>query len=483
MNSNLTLQIDQIRTPLQQARQFWRLRLALMTGLSAAWASLLLYWLRTDIANWSLSLILAFPICILMAGGIWSFFYQPDLAQMARRADATFHLSERLSTALQLKTDLNERDHPLHHALIKDAALHAKFVDPLILEPVVNRTLIALIAGLMASVIVTSKLTPMAPERTTLQTDSSTAQTLNADLLAENLISIASELSVDAEKRENSYLSAIANAVKELADKKDPDQIANVSSNLQDLLEHARLAYGDAQPAWLRNSQAMDLRSDLNLTRLAQLIEDLKPVPMQNGGGGEELVPELFTEHDAARQAAYTPMVVGEFRGNEDKSELKMSGQNVGPEGNEAQTTGQAKASAANSGNAMTLGDRGTKEPITMDGAAAILAGGANQSGAGNSRLAGKGTQELFDPNAKSESSLEANDTMLLPLGTYQAGRRIRLQTMPSTKGNDANPSDGIQNAQNNKDQSTGMTRDRPSLLDEAMFSRAFKHNEGGLVP
>jgi hypothetical protein len=72
---------------------------------------------------------------------------------------------------------------------------------------------------------------------------------------------------------------------------------------------------------------------------------------------------------------------------------------------------------------------------------------------------------------------------MILPLGTYQAGRRIRLQTMPSTKGNDANPSDGIQNAQNNKDQSTGMTRDRPSLLDEAMFSRAFKHNEGGLVP
>ncbi|NDA47357.1 MAG: hypothetical protein EBY21_08810 [Alphaproteobacteria bacterium] len=200
-------------------------------------------------------------------------------------------------------------------------------------------------------------------------------------------------------------------------------------------------------------------------------------------------MPELFSEHDASRQSAYTPMVVGEFRGTQEQSELKMSGQNVGPEGNEAQTTGQAKASASNSGTSMTLGDRGTKEPITMDGAAAILAGGATQSSAGNSRLAGKGTQDLFDPNAKAQTSLEANDTMLLPMGTYQAGRRIRLQTLPAAQSKDPLTGEPMQNAlkgtdqANGKDQLNGLTRDRPSLQDEAMFSRAFKHSEGSLAP
>ena len=124
-----------------------------------------------------------------------------------------------------------------------------------------------------------------------------------------------------------------------------------------------------------------------------------------------------------------------------------------------------------------------------MDGAAAILAGGATQSSAGNSRLAGKGTQDLFDPNAKTQTSLEANDTMLLPMGTYQAGRRIRLQTLPATQSKDALTGGPMQNAlngksqPNSKDDKTGMTRDRPSLQDEAMFSRAFKHSEGSLAP
>jgi len=489
MTTNLTSYMRQIQGPLLQARLFWRVRLTLIVVICAAWASVMLFGLSRFFGDWGLLPALVALALSLMAGGIWYLLYEPKLIQLARRADVIFNLGERLSTALSVKPAAIGADHPLEQALLRDAAAHASRVDPLIIEPVLNRTLIALSVGLITSLLFINQLGLQSLHRDDQSAQTLLAPNLNADLRAQNLRSIAEALSADAEKKQNSYLSAIANAIQDLADQDDVKAHANRNSDLQELLEHARLAYGDAQPGWLRSPQALDVKADPNLTRLTQVMESLKPMPMQNGGGGEELVPELFSEHDAARQSAYTPMVVGEFRGTQEQSELKMSGQNVGPEGNEAQTTGQAKASASNSGTSMTLGDRGTREPITMDGAAAILAGGATQSSAGNSRLAGKGTQDLFDPNAKTQTSLEANDTMLLPMGTYQAGRRIRLQTLPATQSKDALTGGPMQNAlngksqPNSKDDKTGMTRDRPSLQDEAMFSRAFKHSEGSLAP
>ncbi|NDA47358.1 MAG: hypothetical protein EBY21_08815 [Alphaproteobacteria bacterium] len=241
MTANLTSQMRQIEAPLLQARRFWRLRLTLIVAIGAAWAGVILIGLPRFFGDWGLLPAFVVLALSLMAGLIWHMLYEPKLIQLARRADAMFDLGERLSTALSIKPAANGADHPLQQALLRDAAAHASRVDPLIMEPVLNRTLIALSVCLLTSLLIISQHAPQSLQREDQSAQALLVPNLDPDLRAQNLRSIAEALSADAEKKQNSYLSAIANAIQDLADQEDLKGNANRNSDLQDLLVSARI--------------------------------------------------------------------------------------------------------------------------------------------------------------------------------------------------------------------------------------------------
>ena len=482
--------IADIISPLREARRNMMMRRAALVvcwTLAALWAALLLppalVFPSQLPADWLYVGLLSAGL-VFVAGIALAFGDAPALPALARQADEKFGLGERLSAFLDARPATVGPSAAIYMNLARDASLHARKVQPSRLQPLVTRGLVLAFivqSGFLALAVRNQSLIP-APA---LQVAEPAAEAGDRETLRENLQAVAEVLREDAEKRQDPYLAAVAEAVKELARNADPGADSlELNKAVEGLLDHARLAYGKSAPLWLRTTANADDRYDLakdrNLAQLAGKANGSRPVELPNGGGGEELIPETFGERDPNRNNSVVPMKAGEIRTSGDPGEFRLQGQNVPKEGANANAAGEAKAGSMG-GSPPTLGEREDADPTDLNGATAVLAGGATQSGAGASRVAGQGTQDLNDPNQPAAAEIaQGPEQVLLPPDQYRQGKRIRMQMNPSkdavAAGDETAP--GLATAR--RGEPAPVSRDTPSLRDQEMFSRVFVHNEDG---
>jgi hypothetical protein len=481
--------IDGITATLQAARRNLLMRRAahvLLWTLAVLLAGLLLPPALVEAsrlpADWRYVALLSAGV-VLVTGSALAFGKIPDLRDLARRADETYGLGERLSAVMAARPPSEGPGAAIFANLAADAVRHADRVKPGRLEPLVTRGGI-LATGVLLLVLGSAALM-LEPARTSQPAVQASAAVTDQESLRQNLQAVADVLREDAEKRQDSYLAAVAEAMKELARQAEAQTDSReLQKSVEGLLDHARMAYGKNLPIWLRTDASpadrYDLAKDRNLEQLAGRATGSRPVELPEGGSGEELIPETFGERDAARNASVVPMRPGEIRTSGDQDELKLQGQNIVREGSNTSATGEAK-SGGMGGSPPSMGEREGPDPADLNGATAALAGGAAQSSAGSSRVAGQGTQDLNDPSQPATREIaQGPEQVLLPPDQYRQGRRIRMQMNPSgdvaAGADDAAP--GFANAR--RGEPSPVSRDTPSLRDQDMFSRVFVHDEGG---
>ncbi len=480
--------------PLRIAQKFYFLRGAILVVVWSVVLAVFAFGLLPRIIEpaalppgWNVAALSA--VTTLVAGGaLLVFGAKPTIADLARRADSRFNLGERLSAALATPLASSGPAAALTASLLRDASERARLIAPRRLEPFLTKG-VAASGGLLIAVLLAIWFLPTDTSRVPNSTAGlDISVPLDTEVRAANLSAIAEVLAGDAERRQNSYLGAVAEAVAELARNADPNMPAEqFQKNLSGLLDHARLAYGAGSPAWLRGAQTADNRYDLlqdrNLAEMASQALTSKPVILPNGGGGEELVPELFSEREPSRNASSAPMVPGQFRAAKDEADLKIGSPNIGREGSNANTAeGEAKQASAG-GAAPSLGTKDAAELETIEGAAALLAGGATQSGAGASRVAGQGTQVLEDGPQSAAAEIGRGEDVMLPAGNYRQGKRIRLQIAPQAAAAEGAEHAGDLSLNAGRSEPVAVSRDTPSLRDQEIFSRMFMHQEGAGAP
>lgn len=477
-----------ITAPLQAARRNLLMRRAahvLLWTLAVLLAGLLLPPMLVEasrLVDWRYIAVLSAGV-VLVTGSALAFGKIPDLRDLARRADEAFGLGERLSAVMAAKPPSDGPGAAIFANLKADAIRYAERVNPGHLEPLVTRGGVLAAGALL--LVLGSAAFMREPARTSQPAVQASAAVTDQESLRQNLQAVADVLREDAEKRQDSYLAAVAEAMKELARQADTaTDNRELQKSVEGLLDHARMAYGKNLPIWLRTDASpadrYDLAKDRNLEQLAGRATGSRPVELPEGGSGEELIPETFGERDAARNASVAPMRPGEIRTSGDQDELRLQGQNVVREGANTSATGEAK-SGGMGGSPPSMGEREGPDPADLNGATAALAGGASQSSAGASRVAGQGTQDLNDPSQPPAREIaQGPEQVLLPPDQYRQGRRIRMQMNPSgdvaAGADDAAP--GFANAR--RGEPSPVSRDTPSLRDQDMFSRVFVHDEGG---
>jgi hypothetical protein len=408
----------------------------------------------------------------LVAGLAWAQFRGPGAPALARRADRLFDLGERVSTAVEVAQAPRGVAAVLQAELVADAARAVARVEPRRLVPLATPGVLAVAlvvaAGALAVWLVPVPHEPAAPavQELAASVDPSAAQDLRA---------LAEALAQDAERRSNPYLAAVAAAVGELARTAEAGTDERLQAELAGLLDHARAAYGAGMPAWLRSAGSQLARPD-GLREVARRATESRPQAVHNGGGAEEMVPETQAEQNPSLRTASAPLAVGEVRKAEEAGDLKSGSLTVDRGGAQADVTGKARPADAG-GPAPTLG-RKDGDPDSLDGAQALLAGGATQSSAGASRLAGAGTEDLNGAARDPGEARGRTDEVLLPPGSYRPGRQLRMQVAPQVAAGESTDGSIDAPAGPQRRDDLAATRDAPTLQDLDMFARLFTHGE-----
>lgn len=467
--------------PLRKARS---LHLARAVILAAAWslacALLALKFSGLVAAGADPRLVAGAAFILVFAVGLFvAVRTTPSLLQLARQADDRFGLGERLSTALSLETAPQGWRGAIEAGLRRDAAAHAGAVDAWRLEPLAGWSTAAAVFALAIAIGIYWLLPTPSPAP--LPAPAATS-TVDSTARSQNLETIADTISADAKARQNDYLQAVSDAVSRLADASQPGlSDADYNKALTDLLDHARLAYGKAQPAWLRGDAAFPadpfhLAQDGSFAALAQSAKG--QADDGRAGGGEEMVPELLSEQNLQANVPAPPSPAGRIKLAPDTGDMALNNQNVGGNTNSASSISGKSAPAAPGGAPPSLDDTKPTSLGDITGAAGIPLGAATQSGAGASRVAGAGTQALDDPSRHAAAPIASSDQVMLPADQYRQGKRIRIEVTPGAGGSAATDGPGASPPITADGHQTPVIRGVPSVRDQAMFARYFTHGE-----
>lgn len=462
--------------PLQRARVRQALRGSAIALLWAAAAALVCLRFGPGLAlpvDWTI-LAGAMVVGIGGVGTGLAWWRAPGLPELAARADRRFLLGERLSTAIGLEPEAQGWRGVIAQALRRDAAQRAGEVKPNALAPLAGWGL-----GIAALALVGAGLAFWTPSDVVAPPASRemVAMPVDAAARAQNLGTIAEVIRADAEIRQNDYLKAVAEAVERLAQGPDqPMSDTQYNEALTGLLDHARLAYGKALPAWLRGDAAapgdpFHLAADQAFNTLAG--NAVGQADDGKGGGGEELVPETFAERGLLPDRPQQPPAGGfKLAPADEIGDLAISNQSIG--GSAEAPSGGVKAASGGAAPTMGQGDPGT---IELNGASGLALGASAQSSAGASRVAGSGTQAVADERREEAAPIRIDDQVMLAADDYRQGKRLRIQIAPQTEergdlgSGDGRPLSGT-------GASTPVARDTPSVHDQAAFARYFTRGE-----
>jgi hypothetical protein len=369
--------------------------------------------------------------CAFALATLLAFLRTPDAAVLARKADRVLALQERLSTALEVDNRLppDAALGPVPSALLADAEQHAAMIDPHQIVGLHLPRAVWAVPGLIAAAILI-QLVP--PDALTVSRGSiAGAERGQAGFAAQqgaeaaaNLRRIAELLGKDAQERSDPYLRTIGQTLQRLsADAERPgvDRRA-LSGALEQLLAHARQAYGSAADA-AREQVPRDVVQQLQ-TALDDIIGNRQaraPAPPEAGG------------RDGV--------------GNVATAERGQTGRPGQPSERKTATVGTPPPTAVQ-GPQPTLDDllkdlddydpvdpRVEKERAFADQqrrarAASQSVGAAQDAGQGDGDRAGDGTR-LLGNGAAAAAELAPGVEMLLPDQAAANGGRIRIELPP----------------------------------------------------
>src|SRR6266436_993312 len=193
--------------------------------------------------------------CAFALATLVAFLRTPDAAVLARKADRALALQERLSTALEVDKSLppDAALGPVPSALLADAEQHAAMIDP---RQIVRLDLPRAIWAVPGLIVAALLIQLVPPDVLAVSRGSIAGPELEASFTgrqrveaAANLRRIAELLGKDAQERSDPYLRTIGQTLQRLsADAERVDRHA-LAGALEQLLAHARQAYGPATDA------------------------------------------------------------------------------------------------------------------------------------------------------------------------------------------------------------------------------------------
>ena len=372
--------------------------------------------------------------CALGLAVLLAVLAAPDLAALARVAERTFALQERLSTALEIANLRSDSTlDPVRAALLADAEGRAGAIDPRKLVRLTLPRAAWAVPAMIAAAILLQVVPPDAFGRSApdisaaraVSDDGGMSRQQAADTAA-NLRRIAEILDQDATQRSDPYLRTIARTLERLSI--DVAQATvdrrRLASELDQLLAHAQQAYAQSdRPA----GQAAARRNATELLRAA--LDDITGNRQGGTASARDPDPAVPEAAAAGRDPAGRPAQPQDRRatGSRSLSELiaaarRLPGGDISwlyidEDGTEADPRAQIERLMA--------------EEERRARAAAQPAGAAANAGQGEGDRAGDGVQPLGRDNAAKSADLAAAEQMLLPDPERRDGGRIRIEIPP----------------------------------------------------
>ncbi|ARO15594.1 hypothetical protein BVG79_02254 [Ketogulonicigenium robustum] len=345
-------------------------------------------------------------------------------ARLLWQIDRSAQRDQAYATATRLSLDADDPG-PVGRVLLRDEAAKAATIDP---RAVVSVPGPIAITAAVATVVLVGVNFWLADQRAaqSLTHDAPAAPAADDDTapLADTLDAIATRMAEDAAATENDYLAAVARALSEKSDAlADAPDDAALQQDVADLLEHARRAYGETPPNWLGESGAFSTQ------QVAENFEDMLAQQARASERAAERSQEgyvdIYERDDERLQQLYSGRDADELISNVE-GDVRMADNDLAPG---------------------TAPDEGT--PRRMDDAELQMLGGAPvgaamESGRGDSRLAGGGSQELQDDTTSLGPDSTTSTDMTLAGNPDATGNRIRIDAAPPmAAGDPAATSDG----------------------------------------
>ncbi|MCW5697493.1 MAG: hypothetical protein KIS96_12275 [Bauldia sp.] len=353
---------------------------------------------------------------------------------LARDADRVFALRERMSTALQVSRGRHGAS-AVGTALLRDAEAEAAAIDPRRLAPLRPDRVALILAGAIAFLALALVVKAIAydepgtaPVATALPAALSTEDQAE---VAQQLMRVAALIADDAEERSDPFLQAIAREVAALGQRIESGAVVERSEIVAELDRLANYA-GDAYVAAGETiGGAEDLSQLLEAVGLS--LEPQTPRPIEQTAAGADgpapppddvSLPPNLPQQPPLNAPALDEMLA-EFEAADAASDAARieRGERQLPDG---YFGGDYYAIAAQQ--AAEAAARRQAEGALPDGA--MLAGAAEEAGAGDSRLAGEGVGALDGEITENDPFAMAGE-LLLQDEIDGEGRRIRVEVPP----------------------------------------------------
>lgn len=347
---------------------------------------------------------------VFLLGLMWRWQRSPlGLHQVARMADARMGLEDRLSTALETPPDRSE----VAAALGRDAAAHAARVRLDVVAPWSWPSRALITVGVTGAAMLFMATMP-SDWRAGLWPGTSAAG-VDSLLDAGALSTLADIVQADADRYQDPYLAAVADALAALAEAVGDDRDAREhAEELGAVLDHLARAYGSDMSGAELAAQLMSPER-----AAAASLASSRSAP-GDSLDDEELYRLLNPDFDAAVSAAG----------------VSEEGAAPRPEGEPGQLAGAAPQRDMEGGVALEQGIDTAfatqfEGPAGEGPTAGDLIGAAEEAGAGDSQLAGHGSPALDGPQEVVSQSFSSLDFLALAGKERDEGRRIDVRLPP----------------------------------------------------
>ncbi|HLR45991.1 MAG TPA: hypothetical protein VK092_02460 [Deinococcales bacterium] len=368
----------------------------------------------------------------LLLAAVITVLVPTDAAAASRFVEAADpDLHARLSTGLELEKQDGTAG-PVRQAQLADALHTAGKLKPeerIPLGP--PRPLFAYLGSAAAVLAValiihqpgtTPAADPAAPERTAAEERLSSEEQAE---VAENLRELAELFSGLDEEEEDPYLRAIARQLEELSERVAADGAdrEETAAELERLLQHTRTVQ-DIQETPEQKERLAELPEQLE----SALQDVLEPPEALAEGAADE------TDGDAEAAADAQAETAGDAAGPSLQDLLDPDGDDssVATAAGEQGESGSYYEMSLDDDAIAELAERAMEQAESApDG---DIIGASDESGAGDSQLAGEGTQDLFGDEEGGALASEEIEQLDVPEETNPDGRRVRVEVAPEAE-------------------------------------------------
>ena len=420
--------------------------------------------LTQSVWQWS-----AFALAAGLAVAVpWALLSTPSLIEMARRADLHFGLSERASTALEIAHEasrtarVDRASAEVGAALFRDAERHAVQIEPreLVRLRLARELWLVLVLAVVAATV---QFGVPQLRAVGLGTPAAVATELGNEELGEvvtNLRRAAELLEQEAERRDDPYLEAVAEAMVELGESIELGEISlsEAQQGIERLLEHASRAYGLEE---LQIEEGDPLLTDPDLT-----TESEGEMRGDDPEGREGILGASAAAANSDQSQSPLDQLLEQLE--EDAAAREAIGNLEG------------SVTASYAAQIEEASERRALQRVRAEAAGGQPLGGAQESQAGESPFAGQGVQPLEGEAAGPD--LEGIDVggeeVMLPGGEVQADEQVQMDLTPEADFTEVVDTD-LEGANAwEAGEEAELRRDLLTPRDRAVVSRYFEQDE-----